>query len=85
MYSKEVEIIAPEGLHVRPAAELVKAAKAFSSKITIVSGEKSASAKSLFKLQTLALTKGTVITVQAEGEDEVTAVDSLVSLIPTLE
>ena len=46
---------------------------------------KSASAKSLFKLQTLALTQGTVITISAEGEDAEKAVEHLVALIPTLE
>ncbi len=85
MYSKDVEIIAPNGLHTRPAAEFVKAAKGFTSAVNVTSGGKTASAKSLFKLQTLGLTQGTVITISAEGEDEQQAVDHLVALIPTLE
>lgn len=72
-------------LHTRPAAEFVKAAKGFASDITVTSGGKSASAKSLFKLQTLGLTQGTTITISADGEDEQKAVDFLVDLIPTLE
>lgn len=63
----------------------MKEAKAFSSDITVTSAGKSASAKSLFKLQTLGLTQGTVITISAEGEDEQQAVDHLVALILTLE
>jgi len=39
----------------------------------------------LFKLQTLALTQGTVITISADGEDAEKAVEHLVALIPTLE
>lgn len=85
MYSKDVTITAPNGLHTRPAAEFVKVSKGFASDITVTSGGKSASAKSLFKLQTLGLTQGTVITISAEGEDEQKAVDTLVDLIPTLE
>lgn len=85
MYSKDVEIIAPNGLHTRPAAQFVKEAKAFSAEITVSSGGKNASAKSLFKLQALPLTQGTVITISAEGEDEQKAVEHLVALIPTLE
>ncbi|XNR36964.1 phosphocarrier protein Hpr [Haemophilus influenzae] len=85
MYSKDVEIIAPNGLHTRPAAQFVKEAKAFSSEITVTSGGESASAKSLFKLQTLALTQGTILTISADGEDEQQAVEHLVALIPTLE
>ncbi|MDA3978633.1 MULTISPECIES: phosphocarrier protein Hpr [Gallibacterium] len=85
MYSQEITITAPNGLHTRPAAQFVKEAKGFSSDITVTSGGKSASAKSLFKLQTLGLTQGTTITISAEGEDEKAAVDHLVALIPTLE
>ena len=85
MYSKEVTITAPNGLHTRPAAQFVKEAKAFSSDITVTSNGKSSSAKSLFKLQTLGLVQGTVITISAEGEDEEKAVEHLVALIPTLE
>lgn len=85
MYSQEITITAPNGLHTRPAAQFVKEAKGFSSDITVTSGGKSASAKSLFKLQTLGLTQGTTITISAEGEDEKAAVDYLVALIPTLE
>ena len=85
MYSKDVEITAPNGLHTRQAAQFVKEAKAFAADITVTSAGKSASAKSLFKLQTLALTQGTVITISAEGEDAEKAVEHLVALIPTLE
>lgn len=85
MYQKEVTITAPNGLHTRPAAQFVKEAKNFASDITVSSNGKSASAKSLFKLQTLGLTQGTVITISAEGEDEQQAVDHLVELMATLE
>ena len=51
----------------------------------LTSGGKSASAKSLFKLQTLGLTQGTVVTIAAEGEDEQKAVEHLVKLMGELE
>ncbi|GAA5112406.1 phosphocarrier protein Hpr [Orbus sasakiae] len=85
MYKQDVTITAPNGLHTRPAAQFVKEAKAFNSEITVTSNGKSASAKSLFKLQTLGLTQGTVITIIADGEDEKEAIDHLVKLIPELE
>ena len=85
MYQQDVTIIAPNGLHTRPAAQFVKEAKAFNSDITVTANGKSASAKSLFKLQTLGLVQGTVITISAEGDDEQQAVDSLVKLVPELE
>ncbi|MEY0728111.1 phosphocarrier protein Hpr [Providencia rettgeri] len=85
MFQQEVTITAPNGLHTRPAAQFVKEAKAFSSDISLISGGKSASAKSLFKLQTLGLTQGTVVTISAEGEDEKEAVEHLVKLMAELE
>ena len=84
MYSKEVEIIAPNGMHTRPAATFVKEAKSFVADVYVTSNGKTASAKSLFKLQTLVLTQGTVLTIAAEGEDAQQAVDHLVALVPTL-
>ena len=81
MFQQEVTITAPNGLHTRPAAQFVKEAK----EITVTSNGKSASAKSLFKLQTLGLTQGTVVTISAEGEDEQKAVEHLVKLMAELE
>ena len=63
----------------------LKEAKGFTSEITVISNGKSASAKSLFKLQTLGLTQGTVVTISAEGEDEKKAVEHLVKLMAELE
>ncbi|MDC9612420.1 phosphocarrier protein Hpr [Xenorhabdus khoisanae] len=85
MFQQEVTITAPNGLHTRPAAQFVKEAKGFSSDITLTSGGKSASAKSLFKLQTLGLTQGTVVTIAAEGDDAQQAVTHLVKLMGELE
>ncbi len=84
MYQKTVTITAPNGLHTRPAAQFVKEAKTFASDITVELDSKSASAKSLFKLQTLGLTQGTTVNIKAEGVDEQKAVDALVELMATL-
>lgn len=85
MFKKEVTITAPNGLHTRPAAQFVKEAKTFSSEITVISNKKSASAKSLFKLQMLGLAKGSKVTIQAQGDDEQKAVEHLVKLMNGLE
>ncbi|MGY5450074.1 HPr family phosphocarrier protein [Agarivorans sp. MS3-6] len=85
MFEKSVVITAENGLHTRPAAQFVKEAKAFASDITVESNGKSASAKSLFKLQTLGLTKGTSVVIRAEGDDETAAVEKLVALMDELE
>ncbi|MBO1110306.1 HPr family phosphocarrier protein, partial [Plesiomonas shigelloides] len=51
----------------------------------VSSNGKCASAKGLFKLQTLVLTQGTVVTIAAEGADEKNAVEHLVMLMAELE
>lgn len=59
-----------EGIHARPAGELVKKAKEYTSSITIIKEEKKADAKKLFGLMGLGVKQGMEITVQVEGEDE---------------
>ncbi|MDT9587538.1 MAG: phosphocarrier protein Hpr [Candidatus Arsenophonus melophagi] len=85
MFQQKVIITAPNGLHTRPAAQFVKEAKSFSSEITLIYNDKLANAKSLFKLQTLGLTYGTVVTISAQGKDEQKAVEHLVKLMNKLE
>lgn len=85
LFSQEVTITAPNGLHTRLAALFVKKAKGFASNIEITSNSKTATAKSLSKLQTLGLSQGTVVTISAEGEDEQRAVEHLVAFMAELE
>ena len=84
MYQKTVTIVAPPGIHTRPAALLVKEAKAFACDVMVECNGKQASAKSLFKLQTLGLYQGVSVTVFASGEHEQAAVDKIASLLVTL-
>lgn len=61
------------GIHARPAGLLVKAAKAFSSKVVIKANGKEAEATKLMAIMGLGVKKGTEITVEVTGDDEVTA------------
>ena len=45
----------PEGIHARPAGELVKAAKAFTSSIKIVKDGKEGDCKKIFTVMALAV------------------------------
>ena len=81
MYSKNVTIENPTGLHARPASIFIKTATQFKSKINIIKDEKEVSAKSMLSLLSLGLTKGTEIIISADGEDEKDAVDTLVELV----
>ncbi|MBR9727125.1 HPr family phosphocarrier protein [Shewanella intestini] len=84
MYQKTVTITAPHGMHTRPAAVLVKQAKLFNCDVIVECNGKQASAKSLFKLQTLGLYHGVTVTVSACGEQAQLAVDEIGSLLATL-
>ncbi len=69
------------GLHFRAAAMVVRTAGAFKSRATISNGSAKASASSVLDLLTLAATRGTTVTISAEGDDAVDAVEALGALI----
>lgn len=62
------------GIHARPAGQLVKEAKAFTSKITLEANGKSADAVKLMAVMSLGVKCGTEVIVRAEGEDEDAAI-----------
>jgi len=66
-----------EGIHARPAGELVKLAKSYASSIAVIKEGKKADAKKVFGLMGLGVKQGMEITVQVEGEDEDTAAAAL--------
>ncbi|MGL4615606.1 MAG: HPr family phosphocarrier protein [Shewanella sp.] len=84
MYEQSVTITAKHGIHTRPAALLVKAAKAYPCDIVVECNGKQASAKSLFKLQTLGLYQGVTVRVVAKGEQAKAAVEQIAALLMTL-
>ena len=85
MYQKEVKITAKNGLELSPVAQFVAAAKAFDAEITVTTNGKSASAKSLYELQTLGLVNGSVLTISAAGPQAQQAVEHLVAFIAQLQ
>lgn len=67
MISKTTILNAANGLHARPAGDLVKLAKTFAaSNPTLASNGKTVKATSMFGVLSLGLTKGSEITVSAE-------------------
>lgn len=67
----------PEGIHARPAGELVKAAKQFASTIKPTKDGKSGDCKKIFTVMGLAVKCGQEVTVTIEGEDEEAAFASI--------
>jgi phosphocarrier protein HPr len=81
MAERETAVGPEAGLHARPATRIVKTAKQFTSKITVIKGEREANAKSVLKLGTLGAKKGDKVVIRAEGDDAEEAVNALVELI----
>lgn len=67
----------PEGIHARPAGELVKAAKAFSCSIKLVKDGKAGDCKKIFGIMGLAVKKGQEVTLTFDGEDEEAACEAI--------
>ncbi|OGV77145.1 MAG: phosphocarrier protein HPr [Methylotenera sp. RIFCSPLOWO2_02_FULL_45_14] len=81
MISKELEIINKLGLHARASTKLTQTASKFSSEIWIARNDRRVNAKSIMGVMMLAAAKGAVVTLEANGEDEVAAIDALTALI----
>ncbi len=69
------------GIHARPAALLVQAAAKFTSEITLKKDGLAINGKSIMGVMMLAAEAGSVITVQAEGDDAREALDHIVKMI----
>jgi len=80
MTEKIITVTNRAGIHARPSALLVQTTKNFSSNIYIEKGNDRINAKSIMGIITLGASYGTELKIIAEGEDEETAVETLVKL-----
>jgi phosphocarrier protein HPr len=81
MISKSVTVGNRLGLHARAAARFVHLASGFQSKVHVTRGSQTMDGKSIMGILLLAAANGSVLTISAEGTDEVAAVDALCSFI----
>ena len=79
--SRQVVLIDPLGLHLRPAARLVSLAKSFRSEVRVLCKGTMANGKSILDLVTLAAECGTTLDIVAHGPDAEEAVAALSGLI----
>ena len=82
MLKGNVTIINRLGLHARAAAQLVRLASSFQSKIKLVRTDNSviADAKSILSVLTLAASKGVELEIEIEGEDKQAAFEALADM-----
>lgn len=67
----------PEGIHARPAGELVKAAKAFECVIKLEKDGKAGDCKKIFGIMGLGVKKGNEVTLTFDGADEDAACEAM--------
>ena len=80
MIKKELLIENKLGLHARAAAQIVKSASGYSSRILFSKDGLDVDGKSIMGIMMLAAAKGSVVTIQAQGEDEVRAAEGMEKL-----
>ncbi len=80
MREKELLIENKLGLHARAAAQIVKTASAYASKITIMKDGLQVDGKSIMGIMMLAAAKGSSVLLVAQGADEDQAVAGLEKL-----
>jgi len=77
MLKKELLIENKLGLHARAAAQIVKSASAYTSKITLSKDGLEVDGKSIMGIMMLAAAKGSMVMVQTIGEDEDRAIEGM--------
>lgn len=78
---RQLEILNKRGLHARAAAKFVKVAGEFHAEINVCHGSTEVCGTSIMGLMMLAASKGTTISVRAEGDDADAALEALSNLV----
>ena len=81
MVKHEVLIQNRKGLHARASAQIVKIAESFDAETYICYQERRVPAESIMGLLMLGAGQGSLIIIEAEGNEAKKAIDSLVQLI----
>ena len=81
MQRTEAVIVNKLGLHARPSAKIAQLATKYRSEVWMSKGTRRINAKSIMGVMMLAAAKGSIITLETDGEDEVEAINALAELI----
>jgi phosphotransferase system HPr (HPr) family protein len=81
MYTRRVTLDNATGLHVRPATAFMELASRYRCAIRVAHGTLAADGKSAISLMLLEAGRGTTVTIEGTGDDEIEAVDALVGLV----
>ena len=81
MVENKITVSASEGLHARPAKELVELSRQFQSKCTLTLGAKTASSTSIISILALGIKNGSELSIRTEGPDEQACMDAVCALL----
>ena len=81
--SRRVPLLHKTGLHMRPAGRIMELATRFKSNIRLGCADRSANAKSILEMLSLAAPPGAELLLEAEGSDAEEALDAIEALIRT--
>ncbi len=81
MYSKEIVVRCESGLYNKQATYFVQKANDFGCNIWLQSENRKMNAKSLLGVMSLSVVTGSLVTVSADGADEIKAVETLEELL----
>ena len=81
MIKQDIIIINKLGLHARASTKLTQTASQFAAEIWIERNGRKINAKSIMGVMMLAAAKGSTVTLEANGEDEMAAMAALEALI----
>lgn len=73
----------PEGVHARPAGELVKLAKNYQSSISIIFDGRVGDCKRVFTIMALGIKCGNTVTFAFDGDDEDAAMEAFKDFVTT--
>ena len=80
MQKREIKIVNKLGLHARASAKLTQSASKFASSIWLTRNGRRVNAKSIMGVMMLAAGLGSTVELEADGEDESEAMDTLAKL-----
>ena len=81
MIETNVQVTNKNGIHARPAAEIVKLAARYKSQITMARDDLEVNGKSIMGVMMLAAECGSTLTLRADGPDADDALTALTTLI----
>ncbi len=78
---RQVTVVNPKGVHMRPSTRFVKLAGSFRSQVRVRHDGKTADGKSILDMAILAAECGATLDIEAEGPDAEEAVTALADLV----